>query len=586
MRHHLPLLYSLLLLLVLTSACDSSVEPRKTVLPEPFPMTAQEPMRDVDLVFVIDTSLSMMEEQVILRQNFPQLMDQLKNITGGLPNLHLGVITPDLGAAPYELPGCTGSGQEGLFQKGENNSCMNPSQHHYVIDVEPRGCTIDKVHIGDQISCPYNDCTQLHCDRDAFSDGQGGFLEPDGLTLTMDDNGCPRCRNFTDETLEEVFSCVADVGSNGCGFEQPLEALHRALTSTSPYNQGFLREDAYLAVVFITDEDDCSVEDTELFNPEGDIASPLGVMNSFRCTEFGVVCDAEWDRNLPNGFATYTNCVARPDGDPKRMLQPLDRYTGLLATIKNPSKIIATAVAGLTDGTVILSQDPYQNPEIQNVCSNEGQFGGPAVRLLEFIDSFYDATPEWAKTSICESDFSPALVGLGRRLASVVGTQCLSTVAAGCMDPAAAFGGEPLTELPQDVAGVCSPVCSVEQHDPEDQTSTIPACDPGYQGGHPATVDAGLPVEACWHVMFNANCSMPCPEGSLEQGCDPVSNPWNYPSRGAELVVSRRAPPSEGLRIQATCSSYELTETVCDDGLDNDADGRLDASDPDCQSQK
>ncbi|MBU1244252.1 hypothetical protein KKD52_00275 [Myxococcota bacterium] len=586
MRHPNSIPFTLLLLLVMTGACDSPGESGKTILPEPFPMTAQEPMRDVDLIFVIDTSLSMMDEQVLLRQNFPQLIEQLKSITGGLPNLHLGVITPDLGAAPYDIPGCTELGQEGIFQKGHDNNCANPSQHRFLIDIEPRGCTIEKVSIDSRTSCPAHDCTQIHCDHDAFSDGQGGFFEPDGLTLAVDDNGCPRCRNYADETLEEVFACVADVGSSGCGFEQPLEALHRALTSTSPHNLGFLRSDAYLAVVFITDEDDCSVENTELFNPEGDAASPLGTMNSFRCTEFGITCDAEWNRVMPTGFATYTNCVSRPDGDPKRMLYPLERYTSFLSTIKNPSKVIATAVAGLTDGTVTVVLDIMQNPEVQNVCSSNNQFGAPAVRLLEFIDSFYDSTPEWARTSICDPDFTPALVGLGHRLATVVGTQCLSTVAAGCMDPSYAFGGEPFTDLPVEVAALCSPDCTVARVDQGNQTTPVPACDPGYEGGHPAVVDADLPVEACWHVAFNANCAIPCPEGSIEQGCDPASNPWNYPSRGAQLVVSQRTAPTEGIRIMATCASYQLIETDCNDGLDNDVDGRLDAADPDCQAQK
>jgi hypothetical protein len=80
------------------------------------------------------------------------------------------------------------------------------------------------------------------------------------------------------------FSCIAKLGRNGCGLEQQLEASLKALTppdsnikftaqspnghgnalragSPSGFNQGFLREDAILALVLISDEEDCSIPD-------------------------------------------------------------------------------------------------------------------------------------------------------------------------------------------------------------------------------------------------------------------------------------------------------------------------------------
>jgi len=279
----------LCLALALAAACETAT-PRPNILPEPFPMTAQEPMRDVDLIFVVDTSLSMVDKQAQLRANFPRLVARLQAISGGLPNLHLGVITPDLGTGLQDIPGCSAEGEAGLFRKGLNDDCANPG-HHYIVDVEPRGCDIQKVSIGPTTSCPAHDCTQANCEREAFDAGHQTFSEPAGLTLAIDGQGCPRCRNYDGETLSEVFSCVADVGIHGCGFEQPLEALHRALTTSAPHNAGFLRPDAMLAVVFITDEDDCSVENQDLFDPVGDLNSPLGMLTSYRCTEFGIICN-------------------------------------------------------------------------------------------------------------------------------------------------------------------------------------------------------------------------------------------------------------------------------------------------------
>jgi hypothetical protein len=61
--------------------------------------------------------------------------------------------------------------------------------------------------------------------------------------------------------LEDVFSCLATaVGVAGCGEEHQLQAVRVALNpqSFNQQNVGFLRADAYLAIVLITDEDDCS----------------------------------------------------------------------------------------------------------------------------------------------------------------------------------------------------------------------------------------------------------------------------------------------------------------------------------------
>jgi hypothetical protein len=60
-----------------------------------------------------------------------------------------------------------------------------------------------------------------------------------------------------------AFSCIAQLGPDGCGYEQSLEAMYRALDPA--VNPGFIRDDAALAVLFITDEDDCSARDTSLY---------------------------------------------------------------------------------------------------------------------------------------------------------------------------------------------------------------------------------------------------------------------------------------------------------------------------------
>ena len=56
--------------------------------------------RDLDLLFVIDNSISMKQEQDSLSANFPDFIDILEGIEGGLPSLHLGVVSSDMGMCP------------------------------------------------------------------------------------------------------------------------------------------------------------------------------------------------------------------------------------------------------------------------------------------------------------------------------------------------------------------------------------------------------------------------------------------------------------------------------------------------------
>jgi hypothetical protein len=80
--------------------------------------------RDIDILFVIDDSPSMLDKQTNLKNNFPNFINVLNTIEGGLPNVHIGVVSSDLGtkgagdqtAGPGigSGPGsCSGSGKSG-----------------------------------------------------------------------------------------------------------------------------------------------------------------------------------------------------------------------------------------------------------------------------------------------------------------------------------------------------------------------------------------------------------------------------------------------------------------------------------------
>ncbi|PKN28033.1 MAG: hypothetical protein CVU65_00290 [Deltaproteobacteria bacterium HGW-Deltaproteobacteria-22] len=549
-------------------------------------------LRNVDLVFLIDTSLSMADEQVQLQRNFPAMIGALRKISGGLPNLHMGVITPDLGTSPYNIPGCERPGGDGgRFLKGINDSCMNPINQKYVVDVEPRGCTIRKTNAGDAgTTCDSHDCTQANCDVAAFTGLDGVATEPADLVFATDPSGCPRCRNYTNQTLEEVFQCMAAPGINGCGMEQPLEALKQALTGLPSENRGFMRNDAMLAIFILSDEDDCSAKQAELFNPQGDINSTLGPLTSFRCTEFGVKCDQPWQRVMPQGQLTYTHCRPRESNDPKNMLHPISEYTNTLSQLKESSMIIVGAIAGPYEDSLIVGTDDNDNPRLLPSCGSvspdDGQGAVPAVRLKSFVESF-EHRPEdtlWMYTSLCAMDFTPALLGLADRVRTLAeDVTCLSKPLRGCPDPAFAFGEGSTTDLPTEIAERCVPGCTVSERDSNGVEVLVQHCPGNYAGGHPPRVDPDLPLYRCWHVQYNPQCALACTLDTLFQGCEPDTHPWYGPSRGAEIVISRRPYLDQGPPPTVSCPAVPLTERLCFNGLDDDVDGRIDADDPDCQ---
>lgn len=82
--------------------------------------------------------------------------------------------------------------------------------------------------------------------------------EPRGPVLSASDYRLPSGRIDIDR-LQVDFACIAAVGEDqGAATERGLEVVQRALEASDTFNEGFLRDEALLVVIFISDEDDCS----------------------------------------------------------------------------------------------------------------------------------------------------------------------------------------------------------------------------------------------------------------------------------------------------------------------------------------
>jgi cysteine-rich repeat protein len=343
-------------------------------------------LQAVDVLFVVDNSGSMVEEQAQLQADISTFIAELRDPVHGLPDLHVGVTSTDLGTGMFQITYCEDvGGDQGNLLTG---SCANPTGAPYLLDVAPQGCNITRDAGG---SCTADDCAQQHC--------------PEG-TLTADaTTGCPRCRNYSGVDLQEAFNCIAALGTLGCGFEQPLEAMHEALDQNTA-NAGFLRNESILAVMFLTDEDDCSASNPQIFdNSQTDIDSTLGPLTSYRCFEFGVTCDVN-DRTHEG---ERHNCTPRSDAD--ALLHPIDRYTSLLGDLRDPGRVVVSAIAGPVQGggTVTIGRDEYSQPELQYSCTSEQGGGGavPGVRLRALVEAVMPpAEMADAYGSICDGTYA------------------------------------------------------------------------------------------------------------------------------------------------------------------------------------
>lgn len=310
----------------------------------------------IDILFVIDNSGSMNEEQISLSANFSAMVSVLENIEGGLPDLQIGVVSTDVGAGPLVISTCVENGDDGRLQNiAVNGQCSPPSDRY----------------ISDRVGI-------------------------DGVT---------RLKNYSG-TLAETFSCIARLGITGCGFEQPLESMRRALNGSRVENAGFLRNDAYLAVVIISDEDDCSVEDVAMFD-----ANPaLGPLSSFRCFEFGVSCEPD----TPRVAGARSACGTRANST---YTYDVSEYVAFLKGLKlDPSRVIVAGIIGNTT-PVSVSLNGNSDPRLDPSCTSAAGSAVPGVRLQAFLDGFPGRN---TSTTICNDDLSGALTIIADLLAEVI----------------------------------------------------------------------------------------------------------------------------------------------------------------------
>jgi len=341
---------------------------------------AGRPCRDdrsgarLDLLFVIDSSRSMDEEQGVLAATLPLFVRTLTRgdlDDDGVPDfpaatdVHAAVVTTDMGFV--------------FARDGE---------------LHPGGCGVGHVPFGDDGELARVDPALPGC---APYGGDSILSHTEGAPL---------------EPFAEALSCAARVGTDGCGEEQPFEAMLKALTPASAslrflgatrghgdgVNAGFLREDSVLAVVVLSDEDDRSFENAD--------------------------------------FLALDDPRRRVEGDD--WLHPIARYAdGLTALRARPSQLVFAAIVGvpedlsgpidtpgearaiLDDPRMARVYDPDERSLLRPVCASADGRASPARRLVELAGELPGRA---AVHSICSDDFRPAIRVIAERVAEAIET--------------------------------------------------------------------------------------------------------------------------------------------------------------------
>jgi hypothetical protein len=418
---------------------------------------------NLDVLFVIDDSGSTRDKQQVFAQNYKNFVAKLAEFPSGLPNLHLGVITSsidvgrDVGAAVCHPA------------SGTNGALINAPR-------DPRAT-----------------CAQPTTDR---------FL----ADLAVPGGG--RMVNYSG-TLPDALSCISSVGDAGCGLEAPLEAIKRALDGSHPENAGFVRRGALLAVVILTDEDDCSA-DPQLF-----AQTPVaGDSRDFTCALAAYQCNPSI-----SAMGMHAGCRVRHDG----LLRDPRDYANFLTGLKGPAGVAVALVAGdptpsIATGalTMPIRQSVAVLPSCSATINGTLAIGRPALRLDEFRGVFGD---RGLFRSVCQADYSGALSDIGKLV-----LQALSP----CLE-----GTLATRDRDADMPGL-QPDCAVAEIQgagtAAESDTVIPQC---------KMIAAGLPdlaVAPCWWIAADAACET---ETQLS------------------LHVERRAAPPPGSVVRVSCAGAE-----------------------------
>lgn len=390
--------------------------------------------KDVDIVFVIDDSGSMAEEQALLSANFASFINVLE-ADDVKANYRLAITTTDAGNP--RCPSAATTPPNGDFVL---SSCVDRIDlgHFTFAGVDPPidasySCT-DYCDLTDAMLTITPTTTEKDPTEKArpwLENIEGRTNIPDGITTV------------------QAFQCFGPQGVAGCGFESHLESMYKALKKADQNgedNYGFLREQAILSVVIVSDEADCSFNDAHkgvFIDQKALWNSPTDpIPTSAVCWRAGVECDGD-----PSGYSACNSANIGEDGtkgvsDDQAVLHPVSRYTDQIDALEEQKRmfdsgaeVLVALIGGVPPGYKDASDISYSASGDQAFLDDFGidagctsAMGGtaiPPVRLREFAEHFQvGADPNIF--SICDPDYSVALQAIAAKIRDQIKPACFT----------------------------------------------------------------------------------------------------------------------------------------------------------------
>jgi len=301
-----------------------------------------------DILVVVDNSNAMTEEQATLVDSFLTFATELMEPTTGsdpITDMHIGVVTTDVGIGPEAVTTtCTEEGDGGVLQHDPSPSVSGCDPAYPV------------------------------------------YLETGSSSLPAD--------------VALDFECIATLGTDGCGFERPFEAVRRALVDNRDGpNAGFLRDDSMLLILFITDENDCSVESGSEVLYDSD-HTEYGVMN-LRCWQH-----ADMLEPVQSFVDTYEGLRAD-----RRKIQ-----LGFITGVPSGSGCegAGDSIGGCLDLPGMEEKESITSPgSLELVCSTTWGSATPGRRLVEMAQAFGGRA---FVGSSCNESYGATMISLVRKL--------------------------------------------------------------------------------------------------------------------------------------------------------------------------
>jgi hypothetical protein len=414
----------------------------------------------VDFLWVIDNSSSMCQEQASLATAFDDFIDKVESFVA--LDYRIAVVTTDVKSKGHKGQFRHHLASESPFACGEikiqpcfpleggDDTCEEAFGNHWICHGYSGDFTNRTVNCNGTIN---SECRKIcsadaECDEEFFGEEAAkacladpsqckykcvmpGGTDPkaSACVLRPQTQGCPSTEDMKGKMLQKtgtvpymtmsnaraLFKCVGTVGADqgfNANWEQGIQASLLALDKNginAEQAKAFLRDDAYLVVVYVSDEDDCSSANPNSLIPDD-----------------------------------YGQCMCLKDSTEGGPLLPVDQAVNKLKSLKSdPGRVLVASIVGDSTGSTPEEIEVDRTAYFDSKCgfcadNKEGKHG---ALHLTFVCSSAAGTADYGSryvqfanrfgqngivTNICsDTGFGPALETIADQIILVFSKVCL-----------------------------------------------------------------------------------------------------------------------------------------------------------------